>query len=131
MRYHGAMKKASTAKKTSTAKKATVKKASTAKKVSTAKRPSTKKKYLSLRDASILAVLVQVPEGEGAKSAEAKQRLVRQLSDGEARQIGRAVVAGKRATFSRGVWETALELRRWKEKADASSSAKAVVAGVE
>ena len=66
---------------------------------------------LSPSDASILALLAQVP----AKMQDARQRLLERLSDEEAREIGEAVVADKKATgsFSQPARETAAEIKQW------------------
>lgn len=66
---------------------------------------------LSARDASILALLAQVPE----KMQDARQRLLERLSSEDAREIGEAVLADKKSTrsFSRPAQETAAEIKQW------------------
>ena len=66
---------------------------------------------LSPSDASILALLAQVP----AKMQDVRKRLLDRLSDEEAREIGEAVVADKKTTrsFSQPARETAAEIRQW------------------
>ena len=66
---------------------------------------------LSPRDASILALLAQVP----AKMQDARKRLLDRLSDEEAREIGEAVVADRKTTgsFSQPARETAAEIKQW------------------
>ncbi len=66
---------------------------------------------LSPRDASILALLAQVP----AQMQEARRRLLGWLSSEEAREIGEAVLADKKTnrSFSRPAQETAEEIKKW------------------
>ncbi len=66
---------------------------------------------LSPSDASILALLAQVP----AQMQDARARLLDRLSNEESREIGEAVLADKKTTrsFSRPAQETAAEIKEW------------------
>jgi hypothetical protein len=87
---------------------------------------------LSPSDASILALLAQVP----AKMQDARKRLLERLSSHEAREIGEAVVADKKATgsFSQAARETAAEIKQWasgdSEKRSGARSARKLAASV-
>jgi hypothetical protein len=68
-------------------------------------------RHLSPGDASILALLAQVP----AQMQDARKRLLDRLSNEDAREIGEAVLASRETTrtFSRPAQETAAEIKQW------------------
>jgi hypothetical protein len=78
-----------------------------------AKKITSPRGSLSPRDASILALLAQVPEGLDW-SERMRKRLLGRLSDG-AREIGDALVAdeGSFRSLSDRAQETAGEIKRW------------------
>jgi len=79
-----------------------------------------KRQSLSPRDASILALLAQVP----AKMNEARKGLLERLSNTEAREIGEAVISDKTShrAFSQPARETAAEIKQWAASASGRKS---------
>jgi hypothetical protein len=75
-------------------------------------------KEISPLDASILALLAQVPKGvEAARQSlfeETQKSLLHRLSP-EAREIGEAILAEEKSvrSFSSAAQETATEMKRW------------------